>query len=87
MAALKGPGPVRGGPEIFNSNKGSQFTSTAFTRMLTTAKIKYGIKFHGRYYQQHLLEQAFAQFKVPIFVYTSTPTPLSRTGWHPQLDH
>jgi putative transposase len=37
-----------GKPEIFNSDQGSQFTSTAFTGVLTSAGIKISMDGRGR---------------------------------------
>ena len=48
VAALEEALARYGKPEIFNSDQGSQFTSTAFTGVLTTAGIKISMDGRGR---------------------------------------
>ena len=48
VAALEEALARYGKPEIFNSDQGSQFPSTAFTGVLTTAGIKISMDGRGR---------------------------------------
>jgi putative transposase len=55
-------GPLRG-PEIFNSDQGSQFTSTAFTSVLSAAGIRISMDGAGRVYDNIFIERLWRTVK------------------------
>jgi hypothetical protein len=52
---------THGKPEIFNSDQGAQFTSEAFTNVLTRAGIVISMRWTGTSVRQHLRRAALAQ--------------------------
>src|SRR4029453_863153 len=48
VEALKEALAIHGGPEIFNSDQGAQFTSTAFTGVLEAAGVRISMDGKGR---------------------------------------
>jgi putative transposase len=63
VAALEEALARHGKPEIFNSDQGSQFTSTAFTGVLTTAGIKISMDGRGRCIDNVFVER-LSQFEI-----------------------
>ena len=52
-----------GGPEIFNSDQGSQFTSAAFTRVLDDAGVRISMDGAGRMYDNIFVERLWRTVK------------------------
>ncbi len=52
-----------GGPEIFNSDQGSQFTSAAFTKVLTDASVRISMDGVGRMYDNIFVERLWRTVK------------------------
>ncbi len=52
-----------GAPEIFNSDQGSQFTSTDFTGALHDAKVKISIDGRGRWIDNRMIERLWRSLK------------------------
>jgi len=63
VAALEEALARYGKPEIFNSDQGSQFTSTAFTGVLTTAGIKISMDGRGRCIDNVFVERLWRSLK------------------------
>ena len=63
VAALEEALARYGKPEIFNSDQGSQFTSTAFTGVLTTAGIKISMDGRGRCIDNVFVERLWRSVK------------------------
>jgi putative transposase len=63
VAALEEALAQYGKPEIFNSDQGSQFTSTAFTGVLTTAGIKISMDGRGRCIDNVFVERLWRSLK------------------------
>jgi putative transposase len=64
VAALEEALARYGKPEIFNSDQGSQFTSTAFTGVLTAAGIKISMDGRGRCIDNVFVERLWRSLKV-----------------------
>jgi putative transposase len=52
-----------GSPEIFNSDQGSQFTSTDFTDVLRDAKVKISMDGRGRWIDNQMIERLWRSLK------------------------
>ena len=52
-----------GTPEIFNSDQGSQFTSTEFTQVLLDAKVKISMDGRGRWIDNRMIERLWRSLK------------------------
>ena len=52
-----------GPPEIFNSDQGSQFTSTDFTDILLAAKVKISMDGRGRWIDNRMIERLWRSLK------------------------
>jgi transposase InsO family protein len=52
-----------GKPEIFNTDQGSQFTSTAFTGMLTVAGLRISVDGRGRWMDNVFVERLWRSLK------------------------
>ena len=68
MAALEEALARYGKPEIFNSDQGSQFTSTAFTGVLITAGIKISMDGRGRCIDNVFVERLWRSLKYECVV-------------------
>lgn len=55
-----------GYPDIFNSDQGSQFTSTAFTECLKAAEIKISMDGRGRYLDNIFIERLWRSIKYEL---------------------
>lgn len=63
VEALKDALARYGPPEIFNSNQGSQFTSTDFTEVLLNAKVKISMDGRGRWIDNRMIERLWRSLK------------------------
>ena len=63
LAALEDALARHGRPEIFNTDQGSQFTSTAFTGALTAAGIKISMDGRGRWMDNVFIERLWRSLK------------------------
>nr|BAH89848.1 transposase [uncultured bacterium] len=63
VEALKGALAKYGPPEIFNSDQGSQFTSTEFTDVLLDAKVKISMDGRGRWIDNRMIERLWRSLK------------------------
>ena len=52
-----------GPPDIFNSDQGSQFTSTDFTQVLRDAKVKISMDGPGRWIDNRMIERLWRSLK------------------------
>lgn len=52
-----------GAPEIFNTDQGSQFTSTQFTRVLLDANVKISMDGRGRWIDNRMIERLWRSLK------------------------
>ena len=52
-----------GRPEIFNTDQGSQFTSLAFTQMLTDANVRISMDGRGRWMDNVFIERLWRSLK------------------------
>ncbi|MFC0282559.1 transposase [Camelimonas abortus] len=52
-----------GVPEIFNTDQGSQFTSTDFTRVLLDANVKISMDGRGRWIDNRMIERLWRSLK------------------------
>lgn len=57
IEALKEALTKYGAPEIFNTDQGSQFTSTEFTRVLKDADVKISMDGRGRWIDNRMIER------------------------------
>ena len=63
VEALKEALARYGPPEIFNSDQGSQFTSTDFTDVLHDAKVKISMDGRGRWIDNRMIERFWRSLK------------------------
>jgi len=63
IEALKDALARYGSPEIFNSDQGSQFTSTDFTDVLRDAKVKISMDGRGRWIDNRMIERLWRSLK------------------------
>lgn len=63
VEALKEALAKYGPPEIFNSDQGSQFTSTEFTDVLLDAKVKISMDGRGRWIDNRMIERLWRSLK------------------------
>jgi putative transposase len=63
VEALKEALTRYGTPEIFNSDQGSQFTSTEFTQVLLDAKVKISMDGRGRWIDNRMIERLWRSLK------------------------
>ena len=63
IEALKEALATYGPPEIFNSDQGSQFTSTDFTDVLKDAKVKISMDGRGRWIDNRMIERLWRSLK------------------------
>jgi len=63
VEALKDALARYGSPEIFNSDQGSQFTSTDFTDVLRDAKVKISMDGRGRWIDNRMIERLWRSLK------------------------
>ncbi|SMD05077.1 putative transposase [Primorskyibacter flagellatus] len=63
IEALKEALARYGAPEIFNSDQGSQFTSTDFTDVLHDAKVKISMDGRGRWIDNRMIERLWRSLK------------------------
>lgn len=63
IEALKEALATYGPPEIFNSDQGSQFTSTEFTDVLKAAKVKISMDGRGRWIDNRMIERLWRSLK------------------------
>jgi len=63
IEALKEALATYGPPEIFNSDQGSQFTSTDFTCVLKDAKVKISMDGRGRWIDNRMIERLWRSLK------------------------
>jgi len=63
VEALKEALTRYGSPEIFNSDQGSQFTSTEFTEVLVDAKVKISMDGRGRWIDNRMIERLWRSLK------------------------
>lgn len=63
VEALKDALDRYGSPEIFNTDQGSQFTSTDFTDVLRDAKIKISMDGRGRWIDNRMIERLWRSLK------------------------
>lgn len=63
VEALKEALARYGTPEIFNTDQGSQFTSTDFTDMLRDAKVKISMDGRGRWIDNRMIERLWRSLK------------------------
>jgi putative transposase len=63
VEALKDALARNGPPEIFNSDQGSQFTSTDFTEVLLDAKVKISMDGRGRWIDNRMIERLWRSLK------------------------
>ena len=63
IEALEEALTTQGKPEIFNSDQGSQFTSEAFTTVLTNAGIKVSMDGRGRWMDNVFIERLWRSLK------------------------
>ena len=63
VEALKEALATYGPPEIFNSDQGSQFTSTDFTDVLKDAKVKISMDGRGRWIDNRMIERLWRSLK------------------------
>jgi putative transposase len=63
IEALKEALARYGPPEIFNSDQGSQFTSTDFTDVLRSAKVKISMDGRGRWIDNRMIERLWRSLK------------------------
>jgi putative transposase len=63
IEALKDALARYGPPEIFNSDQGSQFTSTDFTGVLLDAKVKISMDGRGRWIDNRMIERLWRSLK------------------------
>jgi putative transposase len=63
IEALKEALERYGPPEIFNSDQGSQFTSTDFTDVLRDAKVKISMDGRGRWIDNRMIERLWRSLK------------------------
>ncbi len=63
IEALKEALARYGPPEIFNSDQGSQFTSTDFTDVLRDAKVKISMDGRGRWIDNRMIERLWRSLK------------------------
>ena len=64
-----------GRPEIFNTDQGSQFTSLAFTQMLTDANVRISMDGRGRWMDNVFIERLWRSLK-----YECVSLPAFETG-------
>ena len=63
IEALKEALATYGPPEIFNSDQGSQFTSTEFTDVLKQAEVKISMDGRGRWIDNRMIERLWRSLK------------------------
>lgn len=63
VEALKGALARYGPPEILNSDKGPQFTSTDFTEVLFDAKVKISMDGRGRWIDNRMIKRLWRSLK------------------------
>lgn len=63
IEALKEALATYGPPEIFNSDQGSQFTSTEFTDVLKEAEVKISMDGRGRWIDNRMIERLWRSLK------------------------
>ena len=63
VEALKDALARYGSPAIFNTNQGSQFTSTDFTDVLRDAKIKISMDGRGRWIDNRMIKRLWRSLK------------------------
>lgn len=63
IEALKEALATYGPPEIFNSDQGSQFTSTEFTDVLKKAEVKISMDGRGRWIDNRMIERLWRSLK------------------------
>lgn len=66
LDALKEAMEVYGTPEIFNSDQGSQFTSTRFTKCLKEAGVRISMDGRGRCYDNIFIERLWRSVKYEL---------------------
>ena len=86
MAALEEALARYGKPEIFNSDQGSQFTSTAFTGVLTTAGIKISMDGRGRCIDNVFVERLWRSLKYEDVYLNAYATGSQARAGHRPLD-
>jgi putative transposase len=72
-------------PEIFNSDQGSQFTSTAFTGVLKAADIAISMDGRGRVFDNIFIERLWRSVKyeeVYLYEYADGRHAHQRLGWY-----
>ena len=70
-----------GAPAIFNTDQGSQFTSTAFTEKLLTAGIKISMDGRGRWLDNVFIERVWRSLKVEeVYLYAYDDLDPARRG-------
>ena len=75
-----------GRPEIFNTDQGSQFTSLAFTQMLTDAGIQISMDGRGRWMDNVFIERLWRSLKYECVVCCERVGPiLGRRGTLPEM--
>ena len=63
IEAVKEALAIHGPPEIFNSDQGSQFTSTEFTDVLKAAEVKISMDGRGRWIDNRMIERLWRSLK------------------------
>lgn len=85
VEALKQAMATYGKPEIFNSDQGSQFTSTEFTSVLLGADVKISMDGRGRWIDNRMIERLWRSLKyecVYLNVFeTGTQTRKGISAW------
>ena len=81
IEALKEALATYGPPEIFNSDQGSQFTSTDFTDVLKDAKVKISMDGRGRWIDNRMIERLWRSLKYEcVFLSAFETGPQARQG-------
>ena len=76
VEALKEALAGYGTPEIFNTDQGSQFTSTDFTDVLRDAKVKISMDGRGRWIDNRMIERLWRSLKYEcIYLNAFKPAP------------
>jgi putative transposase len=70
-----------GSPEVFNSDQGVQFTSAAFTRVLTASGVRISMDGKGRYLDNIFIERLWRSLKYEdIYIKAYASVPEARHG-------
>ena len=80
VEALKEALAQYGSPEIFNSDQGSQFTSTDFTEVLLAAKVKISMDGRGRWIDNRMIERLWRSLKYECVYLNAFETGSEATG-------